>query len=123
MIYRPPFSLTLISTGILKKPDSKKTVVKSDLVYRVYERVGFTRQEAVDAVEALFNEIKSVLARREDVRLSNFGSFILKDKKARKARNPKTGELIRIRARRVLTFKPSKILLDSTNGTDDSGNS
>ena len=107
----------------MKKPDSKKTVVKSDLVWRGYERVGFTRQEAVDAVEALFNEIKSVLARGEDVRLSNFASFILKDKKARKARNPKTGELIRIRARRVLTFKPSKILLDSTNGTDDSGNS
>ena len=50
-------------------------------------------------------------------------ALILKDKKARNARSPKTGELIRIRARRVLTFKPSKILLDSTNGTDDSGNS
>lgn len=103
--------------------DSKTTVVKSDLVDRVYEKVGFTRKEAVDAVEALFEQIKSVLASGEDVRISNFANFNLKDKKARNARNPRTGELIRIRSRRVLTFKPSKQLLQATDSSNDASDS
>ena len=91
------------------------TVIKADLVERVYAKVGFTRREAFDAVEIIFNEIKLVLAKGEDVRISRFAGFILKEKNARNARNPKTGEPIRIRARRVLTFKPSQQLLKSTN--------
>lgn len=102
-----------------KKAKLKTTVVKSDLIDRVYEKVGFSRREAVEAVETLFNEIKSVLGRGECVRISNFASFYLKDKKARNARNPKTGEPILIRSRRVLTFKPSKQLLMSTNRSLD----
>ena len=92
-----------------------KTVVKSDLVDRVYEKVGFTRQEAVEAVDILLNEIKAVLASGEDVRISGFAGFHLKNKKSRNARNPRTGEPIRIRSRRVLTFKPSQQLLMTTN--------
>ena len=92
-----------------------KTVVKADLVDRVYEKVGFTRQEAVEAVDILLNEIKAVLASGEDVRISGFAGFHLKDKKSRNARNPRTGEPIRIRSRRVLTFKPSQQLLITTN--------
>jgi integration host factor subunit alpha len=92
-----------------------KTVVKADLVDRVYEKVGFTRQEAVEAVDILLNEIKAVLASGEDVRISGFAGFHLKDKKSRNARNPRTGEPIRIRSRRVLTFKPSQQLLMTTN--------
>ena len=65
--------------------------------------------------EVLFNEIKSGLARGENVRISGFAGFYLRQKKERIARNPKTGELITIKARRVLTFKPSRKLLDSTN--------
>ena len=91
------------------------TVVKADLVDRVYRKVGFTRQEALEAVEILFKEIKIVLARGEDVRISGFAGFHLKDKSARNARNPRTGEPIRINSRRVLTFKPSQQLLKSTN--------
>ena len=91
------------------------TVVKADLVDRVYKKVGFTRQEALEAVEILFKEIKMVLAKGEDVRITGFAGFHLKDKNARNARNPKTGEPIRIRSRRVLTFKPSRQLLISTN--------
>ncbi|NIQ01791.1 MAG: integration host factor subunit alpha, partial [Nitrospinaceae bacterium] len=78
----------------MNNQESKTTIVKSDLVDRVYEKVGFTRQEAVEAVEVLFNEIKTVLAKGENVRISNFASFYLKEKKARNARNPKTGEPI-----------------------------
>jgi integration host factor subunit alpha len=92
-----------------------KTVVKADLVDRVYEKVGFTRQEAVEAVDILLNEIKAVLASGEDVRISGFAGFHLRDKKSRNARNPRTGEPIRIRSRRVLTFKPSQQLLMTTN--------
>ena len=92
-----------------------RTVVKADLVNRVYEKVGFTRQEAVEAVDILLNEIKAVLASGEDVRISGFAGFHLKDKKSRNARNPRTGEPIRIRSRRVLTFKPSQQLLMTTN--------
>ena len=95
--------------------NKSRTVVKADLVNRVYEKVGFTRQEAVEAVDILLNEIKVVLASGEDVRISGFAGFHLKNKKSRNARNPRTGEPIRIRSRRVLTFKPSRQLLIATN--------
>lgn len=100
---------------ILVNRELHDTVVKADLVDRVYRKVGFTRQEAFEAVEILFKEIKLVLAKGEDVRITGFAGFHLKDKKARNARNPRTGQPIRISSRRVLTFKPSQQLLISTN--------
>ena len=99
----------------MKNAEPHGSVVKADLVDRVYKKVGFTRQEALEAVEILFNEIKSVLAKGEDVRITGFAGFHLKNKNARNARNPQTGESVRIRSRRVLTFKPCKQLLISTN--------
>jgi len=99
----------------LKKVDLNGTVVKADIVDLVYEKVGFTRHEAAQAVEIIFHEIKKQLAQGENVRISRFASFILRKKNARNARNPKTGESIRINARTVLTFKPSKQLLASTD--------
>ena len=101
----------------MNKADLNGTLVKAEIVDQVYEKVGFTRQEAAQAVEILFDEIKSELALGNNVRISRFASFILREKKARNARNPKTGETIHIRPRTVLTFKPSKQLLDSTNQT------
>ena len=99
----------------MNKADSNGTLVKADIVDLVYEKVGFTRQEAAQAVDILFEEIKSRLAEGENVRISRFASFVLRRKNARNARNPKTGESIRINPRTVLTFKPSKQLLASTN--------
>ena len=99
----------------MKKSEPHGTVVKADLVERVYKKVGFTRQDAMEAVEIILNEIKIVLASGEDVRISGFAGFHLRDKNARNARNPRSGEPVRIRARRVLTFKPSQQLLISTN--------
>ena len=99
----------------LNKPDSNGTLVKADIVDLVYEKVGFTRQEAAQAVDILLEEIKSHLGQGENVRISRFASFVLRRKNARNARNPKTGETIRINPRTVLTFKPSKQLLASTN--------
>ena len=99
----------------MNKADSNGTLVKADIVDLVYEKVGFTRQEAAQAVDILFEEIKSRLAQGENVRISRFASFVLRRKNARNARNPKTGESIRINPRTVLTFKPIKQLLASTN--------
>ena len=109
----------------MKKPDSNGTLVKADIVDLVYGKVGFTRQEASEAVDILLEEIKSRLVQGENVRISRFASFILRKKNARNARNPKTGESIRIEPRTVLTFKPSKQLLASTNQDiyEDSSNS
>lgn len=99
----------------MDKKLSNNTIIKSDLVDRVYEKVGFTRREAVEAVEILFNEIKLGLARGENVRIANFASFYLREKKPRNARNPKTGQPIRIKPGKSLSFKPSKQLLISAN--------
>ena len=109
----------------MNKADLNGTLVKADIVDKVYEKVGFTRQEAVQAVEILFEEIKSELSHGNNVRISRFASFVLRKKKARNARNPKTGETIRIRPRTVLSFKPSKQLLQSTNQSycDDNSDS
>ena len=95
--------------------DDKFTLIKSDIVDRVHERVGFSRREAEEAVDTLFKQIKLELEAGENVRISGFASFYLKDKKARNARNPKTGEPIVIKARRILSFKPSKQLIDAAN--------
>ena len=105
----------------------KSTVIKADIVDCVYEKVGFTRKEAENAVEVVFDEIKAVLSEGENVRISGFASFNLRIKKARNARNPKTGEPIVIKARKVLTFKPSLVLKNALNqdrqaGSQDSNN-
>ena len=99
----------------MKKVEIYGTVVKSDLVDHVHRKVGFTRKEAFDSVEILFAEIKLALSKGEDVRITGFAGFHLRDKNARNARNPRTGESIRISSRRVLTFKPSQKLLTATN--------
>ncbi len=99
----------------MPKPDSQTTVVKSDLVDKVYEAVGFTRQEAAEAVDILFDQIKIALGRGEDVRVTGFASFNVKQRKARTARNPRTGETVNIPQRKTLAFKASKQLLLSTN--------
>ena len=100
---------------ILKNIEQFGTVVKADLVECVYKKVGFARKEAVEAVEIIFNEIKISLAKGDDVRISGFAGFHLREKKARNARNPRSGEAVLIRARRVLTFKPCQQLLITTN--------
>ncbi len=69
----------------MPKFTEKGTVVKSDLVDRVYERVGFTRQEAAVAVDILFDQIKAVLVKGENVRIVGFASFNIKEKKGSKS--------------------------------------
>ena len=90
-------------------------MTKADIVEQIYERVGFSKKESAELVERIFDIIKDTLAEGEKVKISGFGNFVVREKNARKGRNPQTGEEIRLAARRVLTFKPSNVLKDELN--------
>ena len=90
-------------------------MTKADIVECIYERVGFSKKESADLVETVFDIIKDTLADGEKVKISGFGNFVVREKNARKGRNPQTGEEIRLAARRVLTFKPSLVLKNVLN--------
>lgn len=90
-------------------------MTKADIVDLIANKNGFTRAESIDHVEALLDIIKDTLADGGTVKVSGFGSFVVKKKNDRRGRNPQTGEEIRIEARRVLTFKPSMVLKNAIN--------
>lgn len=90
-------------------------MTKADIVERVSEKIGTTRKDAQDLVEAVFDLLKDTLESGEDVKISGFGKFEARQKNDRRGRNPQTGEAITIAARKVLTFKLSNILRDSLN--------
>lgn len=91
-------------------------MTKADIIENVYERVGgFSKKEAAQIVEAVFDIIKVTLEQGEKIKLSGFGNFVVRDKKSRIGRNPQTGDEITISARRVLTFKPSQVLKNALN--------
>lgn len=92
------------------------TTTKADIVERIYEKIGFSRKEAGDVVDSIFELMKQSLEEGENVKISGFGSFVVHDKHSRRGRNPQTGEAIIIRARRVLGFKASPILKGRVNG-------
>jgi integration host factor subunit alpha len=85
-------------------------LTKADFAERLYDELGLNKREAKEIVELFFEEIKTSLARGEQVKLSGFGKFELRDKNSRPGRNPKTGEEIPITARRVVTFKSGQKL-------------
>ena len=84
------------------------TLTKAELSDLIFEKLGLNKTEAKDFVEVFFEEIRICLEKGEDVKLSGFGNFHLRDKSQRPGRNPKTGEAIPILARRVVTFHPSQ---------------
>ncbi len=90
-------------------------MTKADIIARIYEKVGFSKKEATDVVEATFEIIKGSLEKGEKVKISGFGNFVVNTKRPRKGRNPQTGEEIIIAGRKVLTFKPSQILKKNLN--------
>ena len=93
-----------------------KTITKADLVEAIYEKVGYSKKDAADLVELIFNTLKDTLSKGEKIKISGFGNFVVRDKKQRTGRNPQTGQSIQISARRVLTFKPSQVLRSEVNG-------
>lgn len=91
-------------------------MTKIDIIQNVYGKLGFSKKESADIVEAVFDIIKGSLADGEKVKISGFGNFVVKEKRSRRGRNPQTGEEISITARKVLTFKSSQVLRKSLNG-------
>jgi len=92
-------------------------MTKADIIDRIYEKVGFSKQQATDVVEATFEIIKGHLEKGEKVKISGFGNFDINTKSPRNGRNPQTGDEITIKGRRVLTFKASTILKETVNKT------
>lgn len=92
-----------------------KTVTRADLSEIVYNTVGLSRTESSQLVETVLDEISDALVRGEDVKLSSFGSFLVRHKNGRIGRNPKTGEEVPIEPRRVLSFRASHVLKDKIN--------
>src|SRR5580698_6305924 len=92
-------------------------MTKADIVESLYEKVGFSKKEAADLVELVFDTIKSTLAQGQKIKISGFGNFVVREKRSRVGRNPQTGETIEISARRVLTFRPSQVLRAEVNAS------
>ena len=92
-----------------------KAMTKADIVSNVQETTGFTLKESGEFVEEVFEIMKSTLETGEHLKVSGFGSFIVKQKADRRGRNPQTGETITIDSRRVLTFKSSPLLRQAIN--------
>ncbi len=92
------------------------TLTKAELIDSVYEKVGFSKKEAADLVELVFESMKEELCKGQSIKISGFGKFRVRGKKARMGRNPQTGDAMVISARKVLTFTPSRILRDGING-------
>jgi len=92
-------------------------LTKSDIVATVHG-LGFTKKKSVDIIEALLEIIKSTLEKSEDVLISGFGKFCVKQKKQRRGRNPATGEDLILRERKVITFKCSGKLRNKINGME-----
>ena len=89
---------------------SDKTLTRMDLSEAVFREVGLSRNESAELVETVLNLMSNALIRGEQVKISSFGTFSVRDKKARIGRNPKTGEEVPITPRRVLTFRPSHLM-------------
>lgn len=91
-------------------------MTKAEIVQAVYDRLGgFSKKEAAELVDLVFELMKETLGRGEKIKVSGFGNFVLRDKRRRQGRNPQTGEPIEITERRVLNFKASQILKQVLN--------
>ncbi|MDA0342234.1 MAG: integration host factor subunit alpha [Proteobacteria bacterium] len=93
------------------------TVTRAQLSEAVYNEVGLSRNESADLVESVLNEVGEALTRGEEVKISSFGSFSVRQKGERIGRNPKTGDEVPILPRKVLVFRPSHVLKNRINQT------
>ena len=90
-------------------------MTKSEIIESLHDQIGFSKRESAGIIETLFDIIKETLEQGENLKLSGFGSFNIRDKRARCGRNPLTGEAITIAPRRVLTFKASNVFREELN--------
>ena len=94
-------------------PAKGATMTKADIVERIYEKVGFSKKEASEVVESIFEIIKTRLEQGDKVKISGFGNFVVNQKRPRKGRNPQTGAAVKIPARTVPKFSAGKGLKDA----------
>jgi integration host factor subunit alpha len=94
----------------------RNQMTKANLIENVYLKTGFSKKEAANIVEELFDLIKSTLENGEMIKISGFGNFVVRNKATRNGRNPQTGEALEISSRKILTFKPSQTLKGAING-------
>lgn len=90
-------------------------MTKADIVEIVFEKVGFSKKDVSTVIEEIFETIKTTLESGEKVKISGFGNFTIRQKRARRGRNPQTGSEITIEERRVMTFKASQLLKKAIN--------
>lgn len=90
-------------------------MTKADIIETVSGKCGFSKKESAELVECVFSLIKGCLESGEDLKISGFGKFEVKQKNPRRGRNPQTGEALEISARRILSFKPSQLLKAAVN--------
>ena len=91
------------------------SLTKADIVRRIQEKTGYSQVESQGMVEEVITIMKSTLEAGETLKISGFGSFVVKQKKDRRGRNPQTGETITIESRRIVTFKPSALVRKAIN--------
>ena len=97
---------------------SGKTLTRADLSEAVHKQVGLSRAESADLVKAILDAMTGTLVTGETVKLSSFGTFMVRSKTGRIGRNPKTGEEVPITPRRVLVFRPSQVMKNVINGEE-----
>jgi len=97
---------------------SNRTITRADLAEAVYEELGLSRNESADFVEEILSEVSDALISGENVKISSFGSFYVREKGERIGRNPKTGVEVPITPRKVVVFRASHVLKDRIQDAD-----
>ncbi len=96
----------------------KKTLTRADLSETLHRNIGLSRTESADMVNNVLDLVADALVEGQSVKLSSFGTFMVRSKRARMGRNPKTGEEVPITPRRVLVFRPSQVMKNVVNGLE-----
>ena len=96
------------------------TMTKAEVVRIICEKMGFTPKESTEIVDQVFGILKETMEDGKKIKISGFGNFVVRQKRPRKGRNPKTGEEMVISGRRVVTFKPSTVLRKALNKKEES---
>jgi integration host factor subunit alpha len=95
-----------------------KTLTRADLSEAVHRQIGLSRSESADLVKTMLDMMSDHLVEGETVKLSSFGTFMVRSKNGRIGRNPKTGQEVPITPRRVLVFRPSQVMKNVINGLE-----
>ena len=98
----------------------RKTLTRQDISEALYKQIGLSKHDSAVMLETVLKQISNALINGEPVKLSSFGTFYPRQKRERVGRNPKTGVTATINARRVISFKPSKLMKERTNKSENS---